>query len=181
MHSDPCPCGGHDIVSCALIPAPVAGMTSCPLIPAPMAGMTPRPLVPAPVEGRAPPSDEDQPHRAMQRQIHVFWSCRWQQQQSEMRRRRPCRRRRDSLAQHCGWLLQTPPRIHNEVWAVACLTAVEQAEQLFYHTHTLITAFFPAPPAPASTPPVTEEDPRATLVCKCLLTPGSGPVLVCSE
>ena len=34
------------------------------------------PPILVPVDGmHGPPSEEDQPHRAMQRHIHVFWSC----------------------------------------------------------------------------------------------------------
>ena len=76
------------------------------------AGMTSWPWVPVPVDGRPPPSMRI-PHRAIQRQIHVFWSC-------------PVAAAvRNSVASAlpsdtqipCSalWLLQAPPGINREV------------------------------------------------------------------
>ena len=136
------------------------------------------PTGPCPCGWQGPPSGEDQPLRAMQQQIHVFWSCPIAAAVREsvssalpLETQLPC---------SALWLLQTPSGIHSEVWSVACAAAVEamnwgrrylwalsrdceEAEELLDHTQTLITAFFP-PVAPASTAPVTEEDREATLV-----------------
>ena len=138
------------------------------------------PTGPCPCGWHGPPSGEDQPHRAMQQQIHVFWSCPIAAAVRESvssalppETQLPC---------SALWLLQAPSGIHNEVWSVACAAAVEamnwgrrylwalsrdgeEAEELLDHTQTLITAFFPAI-GPDSVPPVTEEDQQVSLVLR---------------
>ena len=105
------------------------------------------------------------------------------QQQLESQFRRPCRRRRSSLAQHCGCCKRRRRGFTAEFAVVSGVRGgngrhelrtslsyfwalsrdCEETEELLDHTQTLITAFFP-PVAPASTAPVTEEDRQATLV-----------------
>ena len=133
---------------------------------------------PCPCGWHGPHSGEDQPHRAMQQQIHVFWSC----PIAAAVRRSVSSALPPETQLPCSalWLLQAPPGIHSGVWSVACAAAVEainwgrrylwalsrdceETEELLDHTQTLITAFFPLV-APTSTAPVTEEDRQATLV-----------------
>ena len=133
---------------------------------------------PCPCGWQAPSSDEDLSRRAMQQQIHVFWSC----PVAAAVRNTVSSALPPETQIPCSalWLMQAPHGISKEVWSVVCAAAVEamdwgrrylwalswdceEAEESLDHTQTLITAFFPAI-GPASTPPVTEEGQQATLV-----------------
>ena len=139
---------------------------------------------PCPCGWQPPPSDEDQPHRAMQRQVRVFWS--WDPVAAAVRNSVSSALPPDmQIPCNCSvlWLLQAPWGIHSRVRSVVCAAAVEamdwgrrylwalyrdceEAEELLDHTQTLITlAFFPAI-GPTSTSPVTKEDQQATLVSR---------------
>ena len=136
------------------------------------------PSGPCPCGWQSPPQSEDQPHRAMQLQIHTFWSC----PVAAAVRASVSSALPPETQFPCSalWLLQAPPGLHSGAWSVVRAATVEamdwgrrylwalardceEAEELLDHTQTLITAFFPAAD-PASTPPATAEDQQATLV-----------------
>ena len=148
---------------------------------------------------QGPPSGKDQPHRAMQQQIHVFWSCPGaaavrKSVSSAMppETQLPCSvlrllpaasatgdAQRSMVNGMCGGSGGHYWGCSSFLWVLS-RDCEEAEEELLVYTQTLISAFFP-PVAPASTMPVTEENHQATLVRRASRTLGGGSVLVLSK